>query len=479
MNFWEPNINYKNKIALNDPQHNVKLTYEELFLQAENIIGKIKTSSKKLVFLFTENSYSSIIIYLSLLRSGHVVLLLESRLNEEIKNDLINKYKPELIFAPSSEIKTDYKISHNFFNYSLSERRENINVQDIYPETAVLLSTSGTTGSPKLVRLSYKNIQANAASIVDYLKINDKEKAITSLPMSYSYGLSVINSHLLAGGTIVCTEKSILFRDFWELFNANECTSFAGVPYTFQLLSKTGFAKIYLPSLKTITQAGGRLAENLIKEFDNYAKNREISFFVMYGQTEATARISYVPTEKLSEKIGSIGIPIPGGEIKLFDNEVEIETENRIGEIIYFGENVMLGYAESRECLAKGDELKGKLRTGDLAERDSEGYFFIKGRLKRFIKIFGLRINLDDVQKMIETHFSIPNACTGKDDLLQILLKAEEEISEVEVKKAVISFYKLNAKTVVVKRAAGIPTNASGKFDYSKINEMFGSDSEE
>jgi acyl-CoA synthetase (AMP-forming)/AMP-acid ligase II len=473
MNFWEFRDNHKHNIALIDPQNNFKITYDELFSEADRIAGKIRNETKQLAFLFTENSYPAILIYLSLLRSGHAVLLLESKLNEEIKNEIITQYEPELIFTPTTEINIDYDLDDRFHNYNLFKKRKVIYRTEIYPETAVLLSTSGTTGSPKLVRLSYKNIQANANSIAEYLKLDNSERAVTSLPMSYSYGLSVINSHLLAGGTIVCTERSILFRDFWELFDQNKCTSFAGVPYTYQLLSKTGFNKINLPSLKTMTQAGGRLNENLIKEFNDYALLKGIKFYVMYGQTEATARISYVPAERLSEKIGSMGIPIPGGTIKLFDNEVEIDKENQTGEIVYFGDNVMLGYAETRNCLTKSDEMHGKLRTGDLAVRDQDGYFFIKGRLKRFIKIFGLRINLDEVQKMIENHFELPNACTGKDDLLQILIKSEDRLSEIEVKKYVLNTYKLNFKTVIVKSTDTIPTNSSGKYDYAKINEMF------
>lgn len=472
MNFWDHNRNYTNKTAVIDPKYNLSLTYKELFDEIKAVSKELNRSQKKLAFLFTENSYSAIIVYLSLLKSGYAVLLLESKLNEEIKNDLIERYNPELICTPQSEMYKNYDVLLTSHNYNLLNKKSD-KVSDIFSETAVLLSTSGTTGSPKLVRLSYKNIQANAKSIVEYLKIDEKDKAITSLPMSYSYGLSVINSHLLAGASIVCTEKNILFRDFWDLFNEYKCTSFAGVPYTYQLLKKTGFEKVNLPTLKTMTQAGGRLDENLISIFREFAESRGIRFFVMYGQTEATARISYVPPENLANKIGSIGIPIPGGTIKLMTDDVEVTDEKSTGEIVYYGDNVMLGYAESRDDLKKGDELKGKLRTGDLAYKDSDGYFFVSGRLKRFIKIFGLRVNLDEIQKMIENHFGIPNACTGQDDLLKILVQTDDHLTEVNVKNEVIKMYKLNFKTVIVKPIDKIPTNSSGKYDYKKINELF------
>lgn len=472
MNFWEYNEDYKNRTALIDPRYDLLLTYKELFEEVKNVSKGLNHSQKNLAFLFTENSYSAIVVYLSLLQSGHAVLLIESKLINEIKNELIERYTPELICTPQSEIYNNYDLLHTRHNYNILKKTD-YEVSNIYYETAVLLSTSGTTGSPKLVRLSYKNIQANAKSIVEYLKITDKDRAITSLPMSYSYGLSVINSHLLAGASIVCTEKNILFRDFWNLFIEHKCTSFAGVPYTYQLLKKTGFEKISLPTLKTMTQAGGRLDENLIKEFREFAENRNVKFFVMYGQTEATARISYVPPEKLAKKIGSIGIPIPGGSIKLMNDDIEVTDEKSIGEIVYFGDNVMLGYAEARKDLEKGDELNGRLRTGDLAYKDPDGYFFVSGRLKRFIKIFGLRINLDEIQKMIEKHFKIPNACTGQDDLLKILVQTDDHLTEIKVKNEVIKMYKLNFKTIIVKTTDKIPTNSSGKYDYKKINELF------
>jgi acyl-coenzyme A synthetase/AMP-(fatty) acid ligase len=286
----------------------------------------------------------------------------------------------------------------------------------------------------------------------------------------------VLNSHLLRGATIVLTEKTVFFRDFWNLFNEFKCTSFSGVPYTYTMLKRINFDKIKLPTLKTMTQAGGKLSEEFIRHFDQYALEQKVNFFVMYGQTEATARITYVPAEKLSEKIGSIGIPIPGGEIKIMHDGNEIKKPNEVGEIVYKGENVMLGYAENRDDLSKGDELNGILYTGDLGYKDVDGFFFITGRMKRFIKIFGLRINLDEVQQMIENHFGISAACTGEDELLKILIHSENHLAEDNVKKEVLKMYKFSIKSVVVKSTNQIPISSSGKYDYHKINRMFDSE---
>lgn len=472
--FWQNLRNFTNQLALIDSATNKSITYRELDANAENIASKIKLTNKGLVFLFTTNTTDSIIAYLAALKSGNAVLLLDEKLNQELRDGLINSYSPEFIITSNKMFPENYCDEYNSETLHFYKRNKLIS-DKIFPELAVLLSTSGTTGSPKLVRLACKNIQTNAESIAEYLKIDANEKPITTLPLSYSYGLSVLNSHLLKGATIVLTDKTVFFRDFWDVFNEHKCTSFAGVPYTYTMLKRINFDKIELPTLKTMTQAGGKLSEEFIRHFNQYALEKKINFYVMYGQTEATARISYVPAEKLSEKIGSIGISIPGGELRIINDGNEVNTPNEVGEIVYKGNNVMMEYAETRNDLCKGDELNGILYTGDLGYKDADGFFYVTGRMKRFIKIFGLRINLDEVQKMIENHFSFSAACTGKDELLKVLIHSDDHLAEVNVKNELLKMYKLNFKSVVVKSTNQIPTNSSGKYDYNKINEIFDS----
>ena len=470
--YWQNLKSFSNQIACIDTTTSKSATYSELEANSDIIANKIKLSSKGIVFLFTSNTYNCIVAYLGILKSGNAVLLLDEKLNNEIRNDLINKYCPEFILTSNEKPPENYSLSFNQDSLLFYKRNE-LRSDNIFPELAVLLSTSGTTGSPKLVRLTYKNIQSNAESIAEYLQIDSSERPITTLPLSYSYGLSVINSHLLMGASIVLSDNTVFFRDFWNVFNDYQCTSFAGVPYTYTMLKRINFDKIKLPTLRTMTQAGGKLSEEFIRHFNSYALEKQIKFYVMYGQTEATARISYVPTQKLSEKIGSIGISIPGGELKIINDGVVVTTPKEIGEIVYKGDNVMMGYAENRNDLSKADELNGLLYTGDLGYKDEDGFFYVTGRMKRFIKIFGLRINLDEVQKMIENHFGISAACTGKDDLLKILVHSDDHLAEVKVKNEVLKMYKLNFKSVVVIPTDQIPTNSSGKYDYAKINEMF------
>jgi long-chain acyl-CoA synthetase len=470
-NFWEAVSEFNTNIALIDPEHNVRLTYKELNNLADNTARALKMGRKSMAFLFCKNDYLSVINYLALLRAGHAVLLLDNKLNEEIRTQLIDLYKPELIFSPEPIRSALYSLEE--INKDSAFYIRNKAEGDLYPDLAVLLSTSGTTGSPKLVRLAYKNVQANAASISDYLNITQEQRAITSLPMSYSFGLSVINSFLLSGASLLLTDKSFVFRDFWSVFNEFECTSFSGVPYSYELLKKTNFENMDLPSLKVMTQAGGRLSNDLIKYFSELSMERDFLFYVMYGQTEATARISYVPPTELPKKIGSIGISIPGGVISIWSEGEEVKESNIEGELIYKGDNVMLGYAEERDDLAKGDELKGTLYTGDLGYKDEDGYFNVTGRLKRFIKIFGLRLNLDDVEKMIESHYKIFNACSGTDDRLNILLDKGNDKTAEDIRQKVSVYYKINKSIITVRLADKMPVTESGKKDYKAISRLF------
>ena len=472
--FWEIENIDPNSIALIDDSSENFLTYGELLNRCNQLCDKLRFKHKKLVFLFCDNTVESIIIYLSILRSGNSVYLANNRMDNSLKKNLINLYKPEIIFSMDNlnlilEDYIDSESGPDIFYYQSKNIYEN---KSPHNYLALLLSTSGTTGSPKFVKLSYKNLQSNAESIAEYLNITEIEKPVTSLPISYSYGLSVINSHLEKGSKIVCSNHSMVTREFWNTFNNFKCTSFAGVPYNYQILKRLKFSEMDLPSLKYMTQAGGRLSENLIKYFYETSLTKGIKFFVMYGQTEATARISFVPFEILNEKINSIGKPITGGEIKIYSGEKEIFASNVKGELVYSGDNVMMGYASNRKDISKGDEQKGILHTGDLGYKDEDGYYYITGRLKRFIKLFGLRVNLDEIEKMIENKFDVSAACYGNDDSLKVLLQSErEDISEI-VRKEIIKIYNIHHSVVIVRCAKSIPHNSLGKKDYKSIEEL-------
>ncbi|MDN4492215.1 AMP-binding protein [Ureibacillus aquaedulcis] len=442
------NIVVSEKIAVITEEK--QYTYKELNEMVQQF--KFSSDDKKLVLLLCKNKIEMLSAYLSALNNHHAVMLISADTNAELLISIVNEYKPYWIVG-----------TYSFDGYrqvGLIQERVSSSNTPIHKDLAILLSTSGTTGSQKFVRLSYENIQSNAEAIVEYLNIDENERAIMNLPMSYSYGLSIINSHLQAKASILLTDESVMSKIFWQFVQEQQATSIAGVPFTYQMLQRIGFLKMDLPHLKTLTQAGGRLNEKLVKIFAQYAKEQNKRFFVMYGQTEASPRMSYIPSERVVEKAGSIGIAIPGGDLS-----IDAET----GELIYKGSNVMMGYASCLADLEKGDEMNGILHTGDTATSDQDDYFIITGRMKRFIKLFGLRINLDEVEKKLESEVHTLIACTGNDDKLMIAIDKEQYITKVQ--DVVEQYYKLHRTAYKVIVLDAIPRFASGKIDYVTLKE--------
>lgn len=333
-----------------------------------------------------------------------------------------------------------------------------------HPELALLLSTSGSTGSPKLVRLSATALDANARSIAAYLGLTAADRAVTSLPLSYSYGLSVLNSHLAVGASVVLTELSVADRGFRDLLHARGVTGLAGVPHSYELMERSGLLADLPASVATLTQAGGRMAQDLTTRVAEQARRTRARLFVMYGQTEATARIAYLRPEQLTRYPGAIGQAIPGGELWLEDENRARVAVGEVGELIYRGPNVMMGYASERRQMADppGPDM---LRTGDLAIEIEPGIFRITGRKSRFVKVYGLRIGLDD----LEARFREAGAevfATGDDALMVIgaaaradLDKARQTLMRLDLPEDPFAFIQFPE----------IPRLPGGKVDYPAI----------
>jgi len=361
------------------------LTYAELDEQVRDRRDKLGRG-RRLVMMSCANAVEPLVTYLAALSAGHPVLLVagdeDEPSQERHRIELAERYDPDVVLARAGD------------EWRLDERRDGSRHR-LNPELALLLSTSGSTGSPKLVRLSRENVRSNAISIADYLALTPQDRAATTLPMHYCYGLSVVNSHLISGASLLLTERSVVEPEFWNEFDAAGATSFAGVPYTFDLLDSTGFARREQASLRYVTQAGGRLAPDRVRGYARLGQKRGFDFVVMYGQTEATARMAYLPPALAEAQPESIGIPIPGGQFR-----VDKADEDSIGELVYTGPNVMMGYAESPAELSAGQTVE-ELRTGDLARQHDDGLFEIVGRTSRFVKIYGLRIDLDRVERLL------------------------------------------------------------------------------
>lgn len=462
---------YNEKIALID-EFGTKLSYKELSVEGAklaDVIGK-----RCLVFSLCENSIGSVLGYTAFLNHGIVPVLLNAHLDKGLLQNLLEKYQPSYLWVPETVLNefSDMKVVYSKYQYKLF-KTDYQKEYEMYPDLCLLLTTSGSTGSPKLVKQSYTNVEVNAKSIVEYLEIDTTERPISTLPMNYTYGLSIINSHLFVGATILMTDKGLMQKEFWSFFKEYEATSFGGVPYTYEMLDRLRFFRMDIPSLRYSTQAGGKLTPELHKKFAENALAKGIKFIVMYGQCEATARMAYLPADKSLEKYGAMGIAIPGGKFHLIDTEgKEIQKAHETGELVYEGANVTLGYAECGDDLIKGDERNGILQTGDMAYFDEDGYYYIVGRKKRFLKIYGNRVNLDEIDRMIKTEFeNIDCASSGVDDHLYIFV-TEEDIAK-QVKEFVVKKTGINRQafsTIVIDE---IPKNDAGKTLYKELKKYY------
>ena len=514
-----------------------EILYGELKDLSERIGGVV---GHRLVFVLCRNTPGSLLGYLGLLSSGGVPLLLDADLAPQLLQDLMTTYHPAFCLVPAdlpaqtmdmitkggatdadrnaagreapaggakADAKTDAAVlrteTGSGAESSGSRAEAVMKIRDyalyrtaaegtdpvLAPELRLLLTTSGSTGSSKLVRISGDNLDANAASIIEYLQITKAERPITVLPMQYSYGMSIIHTHVMVGAPIILTGYTLMEKGFWDRVQEEGVTSLCGVPYTFEMYRRMGLMQMNLPDLHYITQAGGKLPEKRHMEYARWCAEKGIRFYVMYGQTEASPRMGWLPPDKAIEKCGSMGISIPGGRIDLVDEngkaipeagtcektvrtpdadavpakgesaaavnlpeerdtaavnlsekkpaagasqEEAEDTLSPVGELVYTGPNVALGYALCAEDLAKGDEFHGVLHTGDMARRDRDGYFYIVGRRSRFIKMAGKRIGLDQVERILRGAFpDLDLACAGKDDDLHVYVVLPGRQTEV------------------------------------------------
>lgn len=464
MNFYDDIGRYNDRTAIITSEGE-KFTYSEFIADADHIWEG--TASRALVFIICKNCLESVCAYIGALRKRVVPVLVNSAVDKELFCNLFESYKPQFVFAPKEWDGFDNPVGEyrDFILYSTGCSVD----YEINPELGLLLTTSGSTGSPKLVRQSYKNITSNANSIAQYLGIVNTDRAITTMPMSYTYCLSIINSHLLMGATVVMNEFSVIQREFWSVFKNAEPTTFGGVPFIYEQLKALRFGRMNLPSLRYITQAGGKLSKEMAEEFNAICEEKGIKLIVMYGQTEATARMAYLPWERAMEKAGSMGIAIPGGEFSLIDvNGDVIDQPEVVGELVYRGDNVTLGYATGCYDLAKEDENKGVLVTGDMAKRDSDGFYYIVGRKKRFLKIYGNRVNLDEVEGLLKAK-GYDCACAGVDDCLKVYTTHKEPHVESRIKEYLSQALNFTTKTFEVVFIDEIPRNEAGKILYSAL----------
>lgn len=464
MSFYDHLERYGSAIAL-IAEDGAEHSYAALASAADAMGSQLL--DRGLVFLLAGNNAASVVGYLGCLRSKRPVALLAANLHAELLAALLATYRPMYIWAPKDRAQElpHARVLHACANYVLLTGWHDDLA--IHNDLALLMTTSGSTGSSKFVRLSYENIAANTASIAEYLAIRPEDRASTALPMHYVYGLSVINSHLQAGASVLLTDASLMEKRFWQLFAQYQVTSLAGVPYTFELLKRLRWTRMDLPHLRVLTQAGGKLSAELVREFATHCAEKKIRFYVMYGASEATARMAYLPPSRTLDKPGSIGGPIPGGRFWIEDAQGNIVTKpHTVGELFYEGPNVSLGYAQSRDDLELGDLRSRILPTGDLATYDEEGFYFIVGRKGRYLKVFGNRVSLDEVEQLIRQN-GIDCACGGKDDTICVYTTSHEQQKAVlDVAQRLTQLHPSAFRVIVVE---SIPRNEAGKILYAEL----------
>ena len=417
---------FKNNTAL-ILENNKFITYNELLLSTKKISKKTE-KEKKLIFLLGQNDLETITAYISFINSGHTVAFLDSKINKMLLKRLVSLYKPSYIFCANEKNKKIhlYNSILDFKSYVLYKRKKNVEYI-LHKDLMLLMSTSGTTGSPKFVRQSYLNVNSNTKKIINYLNIKSKDTTITSLPISYVYGLSVINTHLQVGATVVVTNCSMVEKKFWELIKDYKVNNFSGVPYNYSIIEKIS-RKGLASSLKYTTQAGGKMNQVLLRKIINIYKKNKIKLIQMYGAAEATSRMSYLKWKYIEKKIGSIGKPIPGGSFHLIDNKGK--KTNKKGELVYQGKNVSMGYAEKLKDLSLPDSNKGILNTGDIAYVDSEGFYYIEGRKNRYVKVYGIRVNLSELESILSRIGIDAIMREGEENKINIYFKNPLKIKE-------------------------------------------------
>ncbi len=447
-------------------------TYEGLV----SFCNKVKNLNLKrdVAFILAGNNVETISAFLALCNNRVVPLLLNAELDVDLLHTYVQTYQPRYVCVPQTKADL-FGETETIFSFGGYVLLELINVEredvKLYDELAFLLSTSGTTGSPKLVRHSYKNLEASARNVARALKLTDRERALANLPSYFTQGLNVILSNLTVGAVVLLCDLSLTSKEFWSFLKDQRATSITGVPFSYEVMVRLGFLKMDLPDLKIINEGGGRLNDRIFKGIAQYAVDNGKLFIPTYGSTETTSRMCFMDPSLSVRKTGSIGSPIPPGYIKLMDDDGNEVTESgQKGEIVYYGPNVTLGYAFSRADLSKGDERNGHYATGDIAYFDGDGCYFIVGRKGRFVKVYGYRISLDELEKLLKDHFMAVFACTGSDK--QIYIFSESCFDDKEVIGYISDKLHLLPNIFKYRQIDKFPRNSYGKVLFAKLKEM-------
>ncbi|ROP35016.1 AMP-binding protein [Saccharothrix texasensis] len=440
------------------------LSYDELAELVREVERSLRHDTKALVLCAGDRDLPTLLAYLAALRLGHAVAFLPA------SAEILAAYQPEFVvpgpaggthladlgYLPDEQVGR----SHVF------RRRSTGPAGDIFPDTALLLSTSGTTGSPKAVRLSYDGVADNSDAIARALRITAAERAPTTLPITHAYGLSVLNSHLRSGAGIVLSDRTPLSLAMWDHLTRAGATSFAAVPTTYAAFGPAHLNLLERSEIRTMTQSGARLGDELTMRLVRMMQRRQGRFFPMYGQTEATSRITCLDPAALPDRLGSVGKAVAGGVITIAPAEAHHRAAPGEGAVHYRGPGVMLGYATGRDDLARGPEVD-VLDTGDLGYL-RDGYLYLTGRTKRIVKVLGVRTSLDDLERVVERSDHPSAVVRGDDDVVYLFGAGDPDVHEQQ-RRRVAEVLGVPSRHVAVRHVDRLPQTPGGKVDYRAL----------
>lgn len=480
---------YPNKIAISNAStsHSYQQLWSEIVACA-SYLGTVGVKKGDRVTIFLHNSFQYVATYYGVLLHGGVVVALNTGASiDDIKNwykhcnatmlvtesDLLNGpeslseiEKSQIIVMISGAETNDYRFWNKFTNSS--HNHVEVEMPDI-EDTATIIYTSGTTGNPKGVTLTHANLLANYQAIIKYLELTSQDSIINILPFFYSYGNSVLHTHLLVGAGIYIENSFMYPVKILQKISELGITGFSGVPATYSiLLNRTKLEDYDLRSLRYLTQAGGAMppanTERLVKLLPH------VNIFIMYGQTEATARISYLEPTMLTRKLGSIGKPIDGMNVEIRDENGMVVEPNIEGQLYVCGPSIMKGYWGD-DKLTDSTLCNKYLKTGDIGYYDVDGYLYLTGRISDMIKVGGNRISPLEIEEVITRLDGVEEvAASGIDDELlgqvvkvSIVRRVGCELTDIHVKafcRQQLAQYKIPKHIEFVDH---LPKTSSGK----------------
>lgn len=465
--FLNLNEKAREKIAVKDNENQV-LTYGELTDEVRFFSTLVE--QRALIFELCKNTVGALVGYLGFIEGNAVPLALSCKIDKDLLNILHETYTPAYYWVPREQ-RSDFDFPVVFEKYGYVLLKTDNAGYPINDQLQFLMSTSGSTGSPKLVRYKKGNLEANARNVAVAFGWTDKERPVCDLGMQYTMGLNVINTHLYAGATVLLTTYNLVSGEFWDYVKKEKATNFTGVPFSYDILFRLHFDRMDLPYLTTFSEGGGKLTDSRFSQLAEYAEKTGKRFIASFGTTETSARIACLDPSLAVIKTGSIGRAIPEGELFLRDPEGRVITEMEAeGELCYSGPNVTMGYALNKLDLLRADDFKGVYHTGDLARRDEDGCYYIVGRLNRFLKLLSYRVSLDQCENLIRSKFNLDCACTGSDQQMDIYITSD--LYQDDVADYMSKTLQLNRTLFKIYTIRSLPRNENGKINYKGLHNM-------